>query len=63
MEDRGSVLRNIVIVLGFALGIIAAFIIRANLPDGMEKFTGLIFFGTIILVGGTIGTIASKFIH
>lgn len=63
MEDRGSVLRNIVIVLGFALGIIAAFIIRANLPDGLEKFKGLIFFGTIILVGSLIGALASKFIR
>ncbi len=63
MEDRGSALRSIVIVLGFVVGVIAAFIIRANLPEGMEKFTGLIFFGTIILVGGLIGAIASKFIH
>lgn len=63
MEDKGSVLRNIIIVLGFFLGIMAAFAIRANLPDGLERFTGLIFFGTIILVGGVIGTAASKFIR
>lgn len=63
MEDRGSALRNIAIVLGFALGIVAAFIVRANLLRGMEKFSGLVFFGTIILVGGAIGFLASKFIH
>lgn len=63
MEDRGSVLRNIIIILGFALGIIAAFIVRANLPDGMAKFSGLIFFGIIIAVGVLVGAVASKLIH
>lgn len=63
MNDKGSLMRNIIILLGFVLGIMAAFVIRANLPDGMEKFSGLIFFGIIILVGGIIGTAASKIIR
>lgn len=63
MEDRGSVLRNIIIILGFAAGLVLAFIIRANLPQAAEKFAGLVFFGTFILVGGTVGILASRFIH
>ena len=63
MNDKGSLMRNILLLLGFVLGIMAAFVIRANLPDGMEKFSGLIFFGVIILVGGIIGTAASKIIR
>lgn len=56
MNDKGSLMRNILLLLGFVLGIMAAFVIRANLPDGMEKFSGLIFFGVIILVGGIVMT-------
>lgn len=63
MNDKGSLMRNIILLLGFVLGIMAAFVIRANLPDGMEKFSGLIFFGVIILAGGIIGTAASKIIR
>lgn len=59
MNDKGSLMRNI-LLLGFVLGIMAAFVIRANLPDGMEKFSGLIFFGVIILVGGIVMTMGPQ---
>lgn len=62
MDDRSSLIRNIVIVIGFIAAVIIALVVRANLPETLAKYSGLMFFSLILLIGGLVGFLASKFI-
>ena len=60
MEDRNNLFRNLIIMLGFAAAVIAALLIRNHLPESAEAYSGLIFFGTILIIGGGVGALAGK---
>lgn len=62
MEDKKNLLRNIIIVAGFLAAVAAGFAIRAGLPQEYSRYSGLVFFGSILLIGGLAGFIASRFI-
>lgn len=62
MGERNT-LRNIVTILGFLAGLVIAFFVKGRVPEAAKNWSGFLFFGTLILVGGAVGLLAAKFIH
>ena len=54
----------IIVLIVFAVGsIAAAFLIKGNLPQDMEKWKSLIFWGIIAAGAGTGGFLCGKFLN
>lgn len=62
-KNKGEFFQRIkFIVLGLVAGIGAASVVRHTLPASMQRAEGLVFFGMILLVGGSVTFLSAKFV-
>lgn len=60
MKRRNSLKSTLLMVAAVIAAFVIAFIVKSILPESVEKWSGIIFWGIVVVVGGIGAFLAGK---